>query len=236
MLARATVAVVTLALGIALSQPTAAQTLSAERSVGPTAQADMIAQAEQPAAPAVNQLLNWVVATADNSNQPFIIIDKISARVFVFDPGGRPLGMTTALLGAARGDDSAPGIGERKLSLIRTEERTTPAGRFVARVGTASANHQVLWVDYATSLSLHPVVSSNIKERRLQRLQSPSAEDNRVTYGCINVPASFYRNVVRPLFTNAIGIVYILPETKALRDVFPTFREAPLTSHSEALH
>jgi hypothetical protein len=67
-------------------------------------------------------------------------------------------------------------------------------------------------------------VTANRKERRLQRLRSPSAEDNRITYGCINVPASFYAKVVRPLFKKTTGVVYILPETKPLNAVFLAFR------------
>ena len=106
---------------------------------------------------------------------------------------------------------SSPGVGDRELSDIKPEDRTTPAGRFVAKFGTASGNRKVLWVDYATAISLHPVVTRNKKERRLQRLKSPSPEDNRITYGCINVPAEFYAKVVRRLFKDATGVVYILP-------------------------
>jgi len=34
------------------------------------------------------------------------------------------------------------------------------------------------------------------------------------------VPPGFYDDVVKPLFTGTVGIVYILPETKPLRTVF----------------
>jgi hypothetical protein len=78
----------------------------------------------------------------------------------------------------------------------------------------------VLWVDWATAVSLHPVVTSNKRERRLQRLSSPAPDDNRITYGCINVDPAFYRNIVAPLFGSSGGIVYILPEELALKDVF----------------
>ena len=79
-------------------------------------------------------------------------------------------------------------------------------------------------MDYETSISLHPVITTNKKERRLQRLRSPSAGDNRITFGCINVPSGFYEDIVRPLFADTSGIVYILPEHKYLFEVFPAFR------------
>ena len=166
------------------------------------------------------KIANWVIATHDNGENPFIVIDKSAARVFVFNASGRMVGSAPALLGITRGDDSAPGIGDRELRKIPVQDRTTPAGRFVAKYGPAAGNSKVLWVDYASALSLHAVVPGTKQERRLQRLNSPAADDNRITYGCINVPTKFYAKVIRPLFTKTTGVVYILPETKPLKDVF----------------
>jgi hypothetical protein len=166
------------------------------------------------------RLTNWVIATRDNGEMPFIVIDKNVAMIFAFDAQGRLLGAAPALLGITPGDESAPGVGDRELSNIPLEQRTTPAGRFVATVGPAPGHDSVLWIDFASALSLHAVVRGTSKERRLQRLKSRTPGDNRVTYGCINVPASFYGEVVRPLFGKMAGIVYILPESKPLSEVF----------------
>ena len=54
----------------------------------------------------------------------------------------------------------------------------------------------------------------------IERLATPTAEDNRISYGCINVPAAFYDNFVKPLFLPRNGIVYMLPDTKPLAAVF----------------
>ena len=141
-----------------------------------------------------------------------MIIDKVGAEVFVFDADGQFKGKTPALLGSAKGDQSVPGVGDRELSQIKPDERTTPAGRFVARFGPAAGGKRVLWVDYATAVSMHPVITANKKEHRVERLKSPTPDDNRIPYGCINVDPGFYKDVVRPLFTDAGGVVYILPE------------------------
>lgn len=166
---------------------------------------------------------DWVTASGDNHGLSFVIVDKAAAKVFVFGKDGRLRGAAPALLGLARGDDSVPGIGERKLSSIRPEERTTPAGRFVAALGADLGEKDIVWVDYGAAISLHRVVTNNAKERRLQRLATASSRDNRISYGCINVPARFYDTVVRPAFTGANGIVYILPEVRPIRSVFPGY-------------
>jgi hypothetical protein len=211
---RATVASLMFATATLIASPLAAQAIDAAT--------DPAASSERAADDAIRALTDWVVASGDNNGSPFIVIDKVTARVFVFDAQSQFVAATPALIGSAVGDDSVPGIGERKLSAIRPEERTTPAGRFVARLGTATGNHEVLWVDYESSVSLHPIITVR-NEQRAQRLKSPSPSDNRITYGCINVPASFYAKVVRPLFAARSGVAYVLPETKSLTEAFPAF-------------
>ena len=162
---------------------------------------------------------DWVVGTHDNRGLPFIIIDKADARVFVFGSNGTALGAAPALLGLSRGDDSVPGIGQRRLATITTAERTTPAGRFQAALGH-DFEQDILWIDYDAALSLHRVIVGKRADRRAERLASPTPLDNRISFGCVNVPARFYDDVVSPAFTGTVGIVYILPEVKPLRAVF----------------
>ena len=165
---------------------------------------------------------DWVVDSGDNQGMPFVIVDKANARVFVFYADGRLRGAAPALLGSAIGDDSVPGIGDRKLADILPSERTTPAGRFVAALGH-NLHEDILWVDYDAAISLHRVVPGTAKEGRARRLNSPSPLDNRISYGCINVPASFFETVVSPSFKHSSGIVYVLPEVRSNRDVFHSY-------------
>jgi hypothetical protein len=168
------------------------------------------------ASPAARRTADWVNATDNAHGRPFVVIDKLAARVFVFDRRGILVGATPALLGLARGDDSIAGIGDLRLADITPAQRITPAGRYEAHLGVNLAGHRILWIDYDAAVSLHPVATGNAAERRLQRLATPSILDNRISYGCINVPASFYETVIQPLFAAANGIVYILPETRSL--------------------
>ncbi|HEX8610929.1 MAG TPA: L,D-transpeptidase [Telluria sp.] len=166
------------------------------------------------------QVADWVLNSGNNRNLSFMVIDKKKARAFVFHPDGQLRGAAAVLLGEAVGDDSVPGIGERALSTILPQERTTPAGRFVAAIGRNLQGKDILWVDYGAAISLHRVVTGNPKERRAERLATPTPLDNRISYGCINVPVAFFNDIVSPAFGKGNGIVYILPETRPLQHVF----------------
>lgn len=170
---------------------------------------------------------HWVVDSGDNRKMPFVIVDKRQATVFVFDAHGALRGASSALLGLAIGDHSVPGIGEKKLSDIRPEERTTPAGRFVANLDRNLKGQEMLWVDYDTAVSMHPVVPGHPRERRAERLASVLPSERRISYGCINLPARFYKQVVSPAFTGTDGIVYVLPEVLSVEDVFGTYDVGP---------
>lgn len=186
---------------------------------------------QERASPEASHIADWVVHSGDNQGMPFMIVDKVHAKVLMFNADGRLQAAAPALLGLARGDDSVPGIGERKMSTIRPEERTTPAGRFVASLAPDIHGEEMLWVDYDTAISLHRVVKGKPSEQRAQRLNSATTDDNRVSYGCINVPVNFYEKVVSPAFTGTNGIVYVLPETRSARDVFGSYdiTDAPAT-------
>jgi len=166
---------------------------------------------------------DWVADSRDNADHDFVIVDKKFAKVYVFDASARLRGATPVLLGAAPGDDSVPGIGSRPIADIRVEERTTPAGRFVAQRGRNALNEDVVWVDYAAAVSMHRVRAIEPSERRLERLASETIEDNRISWGCINVPVAFYEALIEPVFAQRKAVVYVLPEVKDVAAVFGSY-------------
>lgn len=168
-------------------------------------------------------VVDWIVDSRDNGDLDFIVVDKKSAAMFVFDAHARLRGSSPILLGAAVGDDSVPGIGARAIEDIRPEERTTPAGRYLAERGRNARGEDVVWVDYHEALSMHRVLRTNPEERRLERLESESIADNRISWGCINVPVTFYENTVRPVFATRRALVYVLPDVKPVQQVFGSY-------------
>ena len=166
------------------------------------------------------RVMTWIAATGDNNGVPYMVIDKVAAEVFIFNSSSQLIAAAPALVGMTPGDDSKPEAGDRELSDIPVADRTTPAGRFIAKFGHAAGGRDVLWVDYSTAISLHAVITTNKKQHRLERLKSPTPEDNHITFGCINVPTDFYAKVVNTMFRGTRGVVYILPETKSLNAVF----------------
>lgn len=163
---------------------------------------------------------NWVARSSDNRGVDFVIVDKKSAAVYVFDSNARLRAWSPVLLGTAPGDDTVPGIGSRPLAEVKYEERTTPAGRFLGQRGYNAHGEDVVWVDYGAAVSMHRVLTNNPDERRLERLATPEIDDNRISYGCINVPAEFFETQIAPIFVQRRGMVYVLPEVKPVREVF----------------
>ena len=169
------------------------------------------------------QVANWAMYTGDTHGMPFVIIDKKNVLLHVFGADGSLRGSTPVLIGSAIGDNSVHGIGEREISDIKPFERTTPSGRFVTMPGVNSFGEDIVWVDYDVAVSMHRVRAKVASERRLERLASPTPDDNRISFGCINMSPAFYDAVVNPLLGKARGVVYILPETRAASEQFGSY-------------
>lgn len=167
------------------------------------------------------RLLEWVTTTRDHQGLPFAIVDKKQARLYVYDSQGRLAGSAPAVLGSAWGDHTVPGVGERtQQGSVPANERTTPAGRFVANAGRNRSGENVVWVDYASAFAIHRVRPGRSQAARNAALASDSARDNRLSWGCVVVPVPFYLEVVERVLARSRSIVYVMPETRAVADMF----------------
>jgi hypothetical protein len=170
--------------------------------------------AGQSASPQALAMARWIAGSEDARGKPFAIVDKKSAKIFVL------VGAAPVLLGLAPGDHSIPGIGQRDLADILPSERTTPAGRFDSEPGRNLTGEAVVWVDYDAGFAIHRVRPGAAEAARRQRLVSGIAGEHRVSYGCVVVAPAFYDGVVAPTLGRARGVVYVLPETRSLGEVF----------------
>lgn len=175
---------------------------------------------------AATRVTGWITTSGDNARLPYIVIDKPSAAMFLFNAKGKQVAKAPVLLGIALGDEATPGIGTKNLSEIGPAEKTTPAGRFLAKYGVAAGKQKVLWVDYATSVAIHTIPTGKPREKRRERMLSKTIDDNRVTFGCINVPKATDAKI-RQLFGRKGGYVYVLPDIKPIEAVFPPLHAQP---------
>lgn len=178
--------------------------------------------ADQAISDTVIDLAGWVIANDDHQDRPFTIVDKKAAQIFVFGSNGKLMGAAPVLIGSAVGDHSAPGVADRELRDIPMEDRTTPAGRFVAGYGPAAGGKRALWIEWETAISIHAVTTGVPAEERPLRLASPSPDDNRISHGCLNVSQQFYDYVLSPAYARG-GMFYILPDEMAIEEAIPGF-------------
>jgi len=163
---------------------------------------------------------NWVLDSGDHQDQPFAIVDKRDARIYVFEPQGRVIGVSPVLIGLAPGDLSVRDIAQRTPASLLPGERTTPAGRFNTVPGHNDKGEDIVWVDYEASLAIHRLRPAPVAERRSERLSSQNAADHRISFGCVVVPVEFYERVVAATLGRRRGVVYVLPETRSAREMF----------------
>ncbi|MCG2594401.1 hypothetical protein LZ009_16615 [Ramlibacter sp. XY19] len=172
----------------------------------------------------VKHVANWVSYTHNAGNRAFVLVDKKSAQVYVFDPKGKLVSNSTSpvLLGLAPGDAVHP-VGNKPISKLKEEEKNTPAGKFLAQPGKNNHGANIIWIDYKNSLSMHSMHSVSAAERRGDRMATPDPEDNKISNGCINVPPKFYSSVVWPTVRKYGAYVYVLPETRTPQQQFGSF-------------
>ena len=181
--------------------------------------ADAIDLALQSASAEIQRVAHWVASTRDNAGLPYLLIDKVNATVYAFNRAGLLQGSAPVLLGMGKGDRLVVG-NDIKMAQMGPDQRITPAGRFVSRLGIDSHGKELLIMDYDAAISLHAVVKGTPEERRAERLNSKTSEDNRISFGCINVPTTFYSDIVSTSFRGTRGIVYVLPETGPASSLF----------------
>lgn len=167
------------------------------------------------------RLARWVQVSGDHKGLPYALVDKHNARIHVFHADGRLAGSSAALLGETRGDHTVPGVGARaQTGQVRADERTTPAGRFVSEPGRNLKGEHVVWADYASAFAIHRLRPGSSYKMRAVSLASGTPEDNRRSLGCVVVPVTFYRQVVEPVLGRGRAVIYVMPETRSVQEVF----------------
>jgi hypothetical protein len=182
----------------------------------------------------IQNVARWVNESRDNAGLPFLLVDKTNAQVYAFNSLGQLQATAPALLGMSKGDHLlAPN--SASMSQMPPSVRITPAGRYISQLAIDSHNKELLVIDYNASISMHPVVKGTPQEHRAERLASATSDDNRISFGCINVPPAFYASFVHADFANTKGVVYILPEKSTAGELFGFVPAGPATPATQAI-
>ena len=163
---------------------------------------------------------HWIHARGDDHGNPFVIVDKKAARIYVFGAGGKLVGESATILGQSRGDVPVPGAGQKNPSELLPYERKTPAGRFESLPGKNLHGEPVVWVDYDSGIAIHRVRPGISQERREASLATEDPNNKRLSLGCVVVPEEFFWSVVLPTVGHVRGTVYVLPEDQPVQAMF----------------
>jgi hypothetical protein len=166
-------------------------------------------------------------------DQKFLMIDKVLGRLIVFLDGA------PAYAGAAlTGESTADRFTRYLLSLPDSHKWTipqkiTPAGRFTVTRSFDPAYGPIFELNEVHGpdwwIAIHQVWLGNPAEHRMERLLSPTPEDNHITFGCINVSHDTLTFMLRHLPKTGRIPVYILPMNERLTSVFFPLKSTAVT-------
>jgi hypothetical protein len=166
-------------------------------------------------APNVQKVVDWI-ASQNRASEVSLVLDPASGKMLVLK-GGKIVADAPAL------------FGELGVQVVNGDygRKATPAGKFALK--------QVNDSEYGTTLeflrpgdgsgyyAVHRVYLGDPKERREQRLASPSGADNNISFGCVNVSNDFYDNTLAKFDYSGSAYAYMLPSDVTQQDaVIPT--------------
>jgi hypothetical protein len=176
------------------------------------------AEAEEKMSALAKSVYERMAPVAEKSGKAFIIADKPNGMIHAFNADGSVIVQDAALYGKDMGDF----MGE---SSLRGGPKVTPAGQFTMKVSKWDSYVGGYTLDLSESydgtgyIAVHAAYVGNEQENRLGRLASPTAADNRISYGCINTSHETFLNSFLPNIDKFNGgMALVLPDNEALAE------------------
>ncbi len=153
-------------------------------------------------------------------NKPYIIIDKQTAKEYVFNNDNTLVACFPVLLGATEGD--GPNRAHPSTDTPGSQA-TTPMGEFDFTYGGSSDAESTYEGRYfailgaslvaGVTLAMHQTYPGELKART-KALDSQTIEDNRVSWGCINADQKVFDQYLLPTFNkSSVYKIFILPDS-----------------------
>lgn len=155
----------------------------------------------------------------ENIKDSYIVIDKPSATLYVFNENNEIVGTMPVLLGKTKGE--APNRVD--VNDEKAVGSTTPAGKYkLGKVGKNFAKKvstlyegRLLKILGAGPLAIHMTYPEEFKERT-EALNTKSVEDNRKSWGCINISPENFDKYIKPYFSKGDQFIFITPDDTSL--------------------
>ena len=171
-------------------------------------------EAKAQMSPLAQQTYEAMAPVAMKTGKWFMVADKPNGMLHIFKEDGSHALSDPTLYGKDTGDVLAA------VSSLEGGAKTTPAGKFTlkARASTYAGGQELILVeskDYTGYIAIHAADTSTPSENRLGRLDTPTAADNRVSYGCINTKHDTFVNEIAPNIANLDGgMIFVLPDAQ----------------------
>jgi hypothetical protein len=154
----------------------------------------------------------------ENIHDSYIIVDKPTATMYVFNENKELVTTMPVLLGQTKGE--RPNISDPEVDVAIGA--TTPAGKYhLGRVGIGNETDLITYEGRIMPIldmpggAIHMVYPKEKKERDLA-LKTPTVEDNRMSWGCINISPENFDKFISPNFKKGNQTIFITPDNPNL--------------------
>ena len=206
-----------------------------KETVATQAKAEVPANAKAKMSVLAQSVYESMAPTAMASGKGFMIADKPNGMLHVFRADGSVLVQDAALYGKDIGDVKGA------VSSLKGGAKITPAGKFTLQAVPDSdyAGGMVLTLvetqEDGGIIAVHAAYLGDAKENRSGRLASPSAQDNRISYGCVNTSHdTFLKSILPNIDMLNGGMIFVLPDDQtATAAMFPAKTPAPTPAKAQ---
>lgn len=164
----------------------------------------------------------YLYEMSQNNNKNYLIADKTRAEMYVIGKDGKLLGKFPILLGQTKGEFTNLSDPD---SDVAGKYATTPAGKYIlARNGLSVMEEdlklydsKIMSMNGGHGLAIHIVYPKELI-KRMAALETPTPDDNRMSWGCINISKKMWIKYIQDNFkgTESLYITTDFPEETSL--------------------
>lgn len=142
----------------------------------------------------------------------YVIVDKPSATLYMIGADKKLIGQMPVLLGQTKGETPNMSDPESDTAV----QATTPAGKYtmgtiIGEEDLITYKGKVFSLCGSDALALH-ITYPPEKEKRTEALNTPTPEDNRLSWGCLNISEEMWAKYIEGNIENRGTYMFITPD------------------------